>query len=164
MKKSVFTALALLLALTACSQQQTAAPPPQAITDASKGYYCTMNLAEHNGPKAQVFHQSDPGKAVWFSTVRQMLGYLKHPGEPRDILAIYVTDMSKVKDWNVPNADNDWIDAKTAYYVIDSKFIGGMGFADALPFSDQTAAQAYVKQNGGRVLRMEEIPDSYIYQ
>ena len=123
-----------------------------------------MNLSEHNGPKAQIFHESDPSKPVWFSTVRQVFGYVNHPGEPHDISAIYVTDMGKVKDWNTPNADNEWIDAKTAYYVIDSKFIGCMGFADALPFSDKSRAEAYARENGGRVLGFDEIPDSYIYQ
>lgn len=71
-----------------------------------------MNLTEHNGPKAQIFLNGKPDKPVWFSTIKQMFGYTKLPEEPKGIHAIYVTDMGKVKDWEKPNADAEWIDAK----------------------------------------------------
>ena len=41
-----------------------------------------------------------------------MFGYTKLPEEPKGIHVIYVTDMGKVKDWEKPNADTEWIDAK----------------------------------------------------
>ena len=53
--------------LAACSKTETtsAPPPPQAITEQAKGYYCTMNLNEHYGGKAQIFVQSQPDKPDW---------------------------------------------------------------------------------------------------
>lgn len=39
-----------------------------------------------------------------------------------------------------PNADTEWIDAKSLY-VIDSGFIGGMGAEDALPFGNKEQAE-----------------------
>ena len=154
------------LLLAACSKTETtsAPPPPQAITEQAKGYYCTMNLNEHYGGKAQIFVQSQPDKPYWFSTVNQAIGFTRHPGEPKDITAIYVTDMSKVTDWHNPNADSAWIDAKTAYYVIDSKFIGGMGTVDALPFSDIVKAQDFIHKNGGKMVKFDEVPDEFIYK
>ena len=45
-----------------------------------------------------------------------------------------------------PNADTEWIDAKKAYYVIESSFIGGMGAEDALPFADKAQAEKFAKE------------------
>jgi len=67
MKKLIATLL-LATALAACGGENgnTAAnkPQPQVISDAAKGYYCTMNLPEHNGPKAQIFLESKPDEAL----------------------------------------------------------------------------------------------------
>ena len=92
------------------------------------------------------------------STVNQAFGFTRHPGEPKDIAAIYVTDLGQ------PNPDNAWIDAKTAYYVIESKFVSGMKTVDSVPFSDLAKAEAFAKENGGRVIRFDEMPDEWIYK
>ena len=141
--KKTLSALFTVLLLAACGgkSENTAPPAPQQITDASVGHYCTMNLSEHNGPKAQIFLNGKPDRPVWFSTIKQMFGYTKLPEEPKGISMIYVTDMGKVTDWTNPNADNAWIDAKKAYYVIESGFVGGMGAEDALPFADKAQAE-----------------------
>lgn len=164
MKK--ITILLATVLLAACSQTETASapPPPQAITEQAKGYYCTMNLTEHSGGKAQIFTESQPDKPYWFSTVNQAIGFTRHPGEPKDITAIYVTDMGKVSDWDNPHADNDWIDAKKAYYVIDSPFIGGMGTVDSLPFADLAKAQEFVQKKGGKIVSFDEVPNDFIYK
>ena len=168
--KKLFTALLLATALAACGGESsnTAAnkPQPQAISDAAKGYYCTMNLPEHNGPKAQIFLESKPSEPLWFSTVTQIFNFVRHPGEPKDIAAIYVTDMSDAtaEDWEKPITTNaKWIDARTAHYVIESRYIGGMGTQDAIPFSDMAKAQAFVAKNGGRLVSFDDVPDSFVY-
>lgn len=112
MRKILLTTFTLI-ALAACSKQDNSPPPaPQQISDSAVGHYCSMNLTEHNGPKAQIFLNGKPDKPVWFSTIKQMFGYTKLPEEPKGIHVIYVTDMGKVKDWEKPNADAEWIDAK----------------------------------------------------
>ena len=127
MKKILPVLLAALL-LSACPKEDDTPPPePQQISDRAVGHYCSMNLTEHNGPKAQIYLNGKPDRPVWFSTIKQMFGYTKLPEEPKGIHVIYVTDMGKVKDWSKPNADAAWIDGKKAYYVIESGFIGGMG-------------------------------------
>ncbi|MDO5356306.1 MAG: nitrous oxide reductase accessory protein NosL [Conchiformibius sp.] len=145
-------------------RENTPPPPPQAVGAESVGHYCTMNLNEHKGPKGQVFHYSDPSKPVWFSTVNQVFGYLRHPGEPRDVSAVYVSDMGKVSDWQQADAGNHWLDAHHAFYVIESPFVGGMGAPDALPFAQRAQAQAFADKNGGRVVTFDEMPDSFIYR
>ena len=97
MRKILFTAFTIL-ALSACSKEENTPPPtPQQISDSAVGHYCSMNLTEHNGPKAQIFLNGKPDKPVWFSTIKQMFGYTKLPEEPKGIHAIYVTDMAKSK-------------------------------------------------------------------
>lgn len=157
---------ACIAALTACGAKQESAPlpEPQAISNESVGHYCTMNLAEHVGPKAQIFLNGKPDKPVWFSTIKQMFGYTKLPEEPKGIAAIYVTDMGQVSDWSKPNADAAWIDAKKAYYVIESGFIGGMGAEDALPFADKAKAEQFVKEKGGKVVQFDNMPEAYIFK
>ena len=168
--KKLLATLLLATALAACGGESSNSaenkPQPQAISDDAKGYYCTMNLPEHNGPKAQIFLESKPDEALWFSTVTQIFNFVRHPGEPKDIAAIYVTDMSDATDadWEKPLTTNaKWIDARTAHYVIESRYIGGMGTQDAIPFSDMAKAQEFVNKNGGRIVKFDDVPDSFIY-
>ncbi|MCF7530446.1 nitrous oxide reductase accessory protein NosL [Neisseria sp. ZJ104] len=166
MIKHTICACGLAATLAACGSKTETAPPPapQSISSESIGHYCTMNLAEHIGPKAQIFLNGKPDKPVWFSTIKQMFGYTKLPEEPKGIAVIYVTDMGQVGDWNKPNADGAWIDAKKAYYVIESGFIGGMGAEDALPFADKAKAEQFAQEKGGRVVGFDDMPEAYIFQ
>lgn len=163
--RNLLSALAVS-ALAACSGSQNAdapPPPPQQIQPQAVGHYCGMFLNEHDGPKAQIQLKSKK-EPVWFTTVLQMFSYTKLPEEPKDIAAIYVNDMSKVKDWNKPNADESWIDAKQAHYVIESNFVSSMKTKEAIPFSQKTDADAFAAKNGGKVVGFNEVPDSYIFQ
>ena len=168
--KKLLATLLLATALAACDGESNAPaadkPQPQTISDAAKGYYCTMNLPEHSGPKAQIFLESKPSEPLWFSTVTQIFNFVRHPGEPKDIAAIYVTDMSDAtaEDWEKPITTNaKWIDARTANYVIESRYIGGMGTQDAIPFSNMEKAQEFVAKNGGRIVKFDDVPDSFVY-
>lgn len=146
--------IALALLAAGCSKEETAsAPPPQAIAGDSTGYYCGMLLGEHAGPKGQILLVS--GKApVWFSSVRDTLTFLRLPEEPKDIAAIYVSDMAKAPSWEQPGADN-WIAAADALFVVGSDREGGMGGAEAVPFGSRQAADAFVKDHGGQVVSFE---------
>ena len=56
------------------------------------------------------------------------------------------------------------MDAYQAYYVIESRFIGGMGAEDALPFADKAQAEAFAAKNGGKVVAFNEMPEEYIFR
>jgi copper chaperone NosL len=147
--------LALALLTPGCSKEDTASiPQPQAIATDSTGYYCGMLLSEHAGPKGQILLQS--GKApVWFSSVRDTFTFLRLPEEPKDIAAIYVSDMAKAPSWEHPGESN-WIIAADAVFVVGSDREGGMGGAEAVPFGTQAAADAFAAEHGGRVVGFEE--------
>ena len=83
------------------------------------------------------------------------------PEEPKDIRAIYVSDMAKAPNWDKPGANN-WVDAKQASFVIGSRMKGGMGGDEAVPFSDRSAAEKFAAENGGRVVAFAEVPKDYV--
>lgn len=124
------------------------------------GYYCGMPLADHDGPKGQV-HLESRDQPLWFSSVRDAIAFMRLPEEPRDITAVYVNDMGRARSWDEPGAGT-WIDARTAWYVIDSRQRGGMGVAEAIPFSERALAQDFQSRHGGKLARLEQIPDAYV--
>lgn len=154
-------ALAASLFLSACNGQEEAAmPPPFPLTEEAMGRYCGMNVLEHAGPKGQIILQHIP-EAIWFSSARDTLAFTMLPEEPRDIAAIYVSDMGKAPSWDEPGAEN-WVDAKKAFFVIGSSQRGGMGAEEAVPFSVESDAKVFAEKHGGRLVRFDEMPKDYI--
>jgi len=154
-------AFALLagLALAACREEaETAAA--HALTDDAIGRYCGMMLTEHEGPKGQILLEGSD-EPVWFSSARDTVAFTFLPEEPKDIAAIYVSDMGKAPSWAAPGADN-WTDARTASFVIGSSAEGGMGGAEAVPFADPAAAAAFAAAHGGEVVAFDAIPPDYV--
>jgi copper chaperone NosL len=156
-------ALALLgpLALAGCGEKEVAQlPPPHRMTAELIGHYCGMNVLEHPGPKGHIFAASliEP---VWFSSVRDTIAFTMLPDEPKDIQAIYVSDMGKAPSWDKPGADN-WVEARKALFVIGSRVKGGMDNDEPVPFSDRAAAEKFAAENGGRVVAFSEIPRDYV--
>jgi copper chaperone NosL len=153
-----FPACALLLIgllfLTACSKEENGeVPPPVATAPDATGHYCGMLLAEHAGPKGQILLASGD-KPVWFTSVRDTFAFLSLPEEPKDIAAVYVSDMAKAPSWEKPG-DTNWILADKAVYVIESDQVGGMGGAEAVPFGDEAAAKSFVGEHGGRIVGLD---------
>ncbi|MCQ0093155.1 nitrous oxide reductase accessory protein NosL [Roseovarius sp. M141] len=153
---------AALLALTACKEETAQDTSPLPLTPAAVGHYCQMNLLEHDGPKAQAHLAGLPGAPLFFSQVRDVIAYLRMPEQSHAVLAIWVNDMGAPgAAWDAPGAAN-WIDAKDAHYVVGGRAIGGMGAPEIVPFSDPADAAEFAGINGGRVLELDEIPDSAV--
>jgi len=150
-----FALLLVALGAAACSKEEAGkAPPALAITDDATGYYCGMLLTEHPGPKGQIQLQS--GKSpVWFSSVRDTFTFLRLPEEPKDVIAIYVSDMAKAPSWEEPGSSN-WIAASDAMFVVGSDREGGMGGAEAVPFGARGAAEKFIAEHGGKIVDFEE--------
>ncbi|PWF21613.1 copper resistance protein CopZ [Corticimicrobacter populi] len=148
--------------LAACSDDTGAGeqPPPHAITEEAVGYFCSMNLLEHSGPKGQVLVPGED-RPVWFSTVRQTVAYTMLPESPRVLSAVYVSDLSAVEDWRRVNPDA-WVEARSAWFVVESEATGGMGGEDPMPFSDRSKAEQFAQRHGGRVLAFDALTEDYI--
>jgi copper chaperone NosL len=151
---------ALLLA-GGCDEREAAeVPPPRAMTAEAVGNYCGMNVLEHPGPKGQIILESvlEP---LWFSSARDTFAFTMLPEEPKDIRAIYVSDMGKAGSWEAPGADN-WVEARQAVFVVGSRVRGGMGADEVVPFSERAAAERFAADNGGRVVGFADVPRKYV--
>jgi copper chaperone NosL len=152
----------LLLGLAGCKPEATTtAPAPQEVSDSAKGEFCGMLLTEHSGPKGQIFVRGQAAP-FWFASVRDTLAFLRLPEMPKNVVAIYVNDMGRARNWDQPEPGT-WVDARRALYVIGSRRRGGMDTEEAVPFAVPAAAQRFAEANGGRVVRLADIPDSYIF-
>lgn len=161
--KTVRFALVLVasLLLAACeNEQQAEMPPPFSLTAEAMGRYCGMNVLEHAGPKGQIILRQIP-EAIWFSSARDTVAFTMLPDEPKEIAAIYVSDMGRAPSWDKPGAEN-WVDARKAIFVIGSARRGGMGAEEAVPFSEEAAARDFASSNGGEVVKFDDLPESYI--
>ena len=158
----LLAAFAGALALAGCNDQKTAEapPPPVELTAVAIGHYCGMNVLEHTGPKGQIILASRK-EPVWFSSARDAISFTMLPEEPKDISAIYVSDMAKAPNWDEPGTSN-WVDARKAFFVIGSRMKGGMGADEAVPFSDKNAAETFATENGGRVMAFADVPKDYV--
>lgn len=97
---------------------------------------------------------------MWFTSVRDALAFTRLPEEPKNVVAIYVTDMGRA-EWDNPD-DSTWIDARSALYVVGSNRAGGMGGAEVVPFSRREDADTFARQYGGSVQGFDQIPDDRI--
>ncbi len=150
-------AILLALSLSACKEDTGSAeiPAPASLNAEAAGYYCQMNILEHDGPKGQIFLAGLPAP-LWFSQVRDGLAYVLSPEQEGEILVLYVNDMGKAASWSEPGEDN-WIMAQDAYYVVGSDARGGMGAPEIVPFGEAAAAAEFAASRGGEVLRMNDI-------
>jgi copper chaperone NosL len=69
--------------------------------------------------------------------------------------------MGAAPSWEEPGATN-WIDARKAFFVIESRRRGGMETDEAVPFGDRAAADAFAAENAGRVVSFDQIPKDYV--
>lgn len=150
-----------VLGLAGCGEQQSEAPPaPHVLTSDAVGHYCGMDLLEHTGPKGQIILASQSAP-VWFSSARDAFSYTMLDEEAKDVRAVYVSDMGRAPTWEKPGADN-WIEAREALFVIESRKQGGMGAPETIPFSDRADAEKFVAENGGRIVAFAEVPQDYV--
>ena len=98
------------LVLAGCNRDgsDSVMPPPVALNSDAMGVFCGMNVLEHPGPKGQIITASriDP---YWFTSVRDAVAFTLMPDQPRDIRAIYVSDMARAPSWEEPGTSG-WAD------------------------------------------------------
>ena len=105
------------LALAGCNDKKTAEASAAARAHGERH----RQLLRHEragapGPKGQIILASRI-EPVWFSSARDAFSFTMLPEEPKDIRAIYVSDMARAPSWEKPGANN-WVDAKQALFVV----------------------------------------------
>jgi copper chaperone NosL len=150
------TLLLTLVSLVSCGKSDnTAMPAAQELTRDAIGYYCMMTVVEHQGPKGQIILR-DMQEPLWFTSVRDTLAFTVLPGEPKNIAAIYVTDIGKAS-WDSPEPGT-WVDARSAWFVVGSDADGGMGAPELVPFGVKDDALMFSQEHGGKVYGFSSIP------
>ena len=138
------------LLLTACGEPAKPALPREIAADTS----CALDgmvLLDFPGPKAQIHY--DQGEPDFFCDTREMFSILLRPEQKKRVVAVYTQDMGKA-DWTRP--EGQWIDARTAFYVIGSPRRGSMG--PTVPsFAREADASKFAEQYGGKVLKFAEV-------
>ena len=155
-------ALLVLLVLAACDDaEQVAGPPPREPGRGDVGNYCGMVLVEHPGPKAQIFLASRAEPVVVHPGARRhrvhppargAARHHRHLGQrhgPHDQLA------GSARPAPGPTRAAPGSSSQ-------SSRAGGMGAPEAVPFGTEPPARAFAAAHGGRVVRLDEIPDDYV--
>jgi copper chaperone NosL len=138
------------LLLTACGKPTSSAQP----LEIGQGTSCALDgmvLLDFPGPKAQIHY--DHGEPDFFCDTREMFSILLRPEQKKRVVAVYTQDMGKA-DWTKP--EGQWIDAKTAFYVVGSTRRGSMG-PTVGTFAAEADAQKFAGQYGGQVLRFDQV-------
>lgn len=150
MKVKHVAVLAILAALAGCSKDvaQAVAKEPGADTACSLD---GMVLKDYPGPKAQIHYAE--GAPEYFCDLMELFGMLLAPEQKRPVAGVFVQDVGKTA-WERP--EGNWIDARSAIYVVGSKKPGSMGPTFGA-FSSVPDAEAFVQKEGGKVLRFEQI-------
>lgn len=143
--------LPLLAALTACNPGEESSAQPVAITAGTACSLDGMILADFPGPKGQIHYAS--GDPDFFCDTMELFSIYLQPEQQKRITGIYTQDMAKTS-WEKP--ENNWIDARQAYYVLGSSQHGSMGPTLA-SFGTQEGAKSFADQYGGKLLRFEEV-------
>ncbi len=142
--------IAFLLALDGCGKSSTSQTPAE-ITDNTICALDGMLLRDYPGHKAQIRYADGPPE--FFCDTVEIFAMVLRPEQVRHIEAVYTQDMGRA-DWNDPR--DNWIDAKSAYYVWGGRLKGSMGPTFAA-FARREDAEKFSREQGGRVLQFSEV-------
>lgn len=120
----------------------------------NKNHICAsdnMIIINYNGPKAQILWNDN--SRSFYCEVKEAFYDNLDKIKRKNIKAFYVQDFSDLK-WG--SYLDKWILAKDAYYVIDSNKDGAMGIT-YVPFSNFDFANAFLKENGGKLIKFDDI-------
>lgn len=158
--KTIFFLSFIFLLSCGGNSGSKAKPSPANLDENDVGYYMMMIVADHAGPKAQLW-LDDKQKPLWFVDVRDAIKFRRTPEEPDNISAIYVHDMSN--NLNYRDVKDVWVELDKAVFVINSKKMGGMGMPETIPFSDAKSAHSFIEKNGGEFVNSaKDVPEEYL--
>ncbi|MFP4609757.1 MAG: nitrous oxide reductase accessory protein NosL [Thiohalophilus sp.] len=146
---------AALLLAGGCDRgdESARAHEPVPISQGDECHVCGMTINNHPGPKAQAFIR-DKATPFKYCSTRDLFSHVLQPEVRSRISQIYTHDMGST-EWDAP-ANDAFTDAREAWYVINHPRKGAMGPTLA-SFADKSAAEDFIEQHGGEIVRFDEI-------
>ena len=146
---------AVLLLLSGCDRGDKSAQShdPVPISNGDECHVCGMTINNYPGPKGQAFirNHSTPFK---YCSTRDLFSHILQPEVRSRITQIYTHDMGST-EWDTPS-NTAFTDARQAWFVINHPMKGAMGPTLA-SFAEKTAAENFVEQHGGKIVRFDDI-------
>lgn len=146
-------AIALLAGCNAATDSGTAAQQALAIESRDECHLCGMLIANFPGPKGEAYGRGET-EVKKFCSTRDLFAWALDPEYRHRVESIFVHDMA-VTPWDHPD-DETFVDARSAWYVINHRQPGAMGPTLA-SFSREDHARAFAEQYGGKLKRFDEI-------
>lgn len=145
--------VALLAGCNDATDAQSVAQQAVAIESRDECHLCGMIIANFPGPKGEAYSRGELAVKKFCST-RDLFAWALDPEHSHRVESIFVHDMA-VTPWDHPD-DETFIDARSAWYVIDHGRAGAMGPTLA-SFADEAHARAFATEYGGELKRFDEI-------
>ncbi len=147
--------LLLVIILSGCEKSETdkQAMPPVPINPGDECHVCGMIITNYPGPKGELYVRGQQQPYKYCST-RDLFSHYLQPEMKIATSKIYVHDMAET-NWTNPE-DNAFVDARSAWYVIEQPMRGAMGPTLA-SFANKSDAEKFVQQHGGRIISFDEI-------
>ena len=133
---------------------------PRAVPEAARCPVCGMYPARYLKWGSQIIYAD--GATHFFDSPADLMLFLREPARyakdhtaaiPREeIAALYVTDYG----------GGQWVPAREAFFVLGSSIKGPMRSPDLPAFADETAAQAFIAEQGGRALHFDQVDASVV--
>lgn len=147
MKRIICIFLLLFINIAVAATQHNAIPLTREHVCALDG----MILMDHAGPKAQIIWKD--GKRTFYCDVREAFTVWLDPIQQKRINQFFIQNFDSL-EWGAHTGN--WINAKAAYFVIDSRKRGAMGLS-YVPFSKKSEAETFQKKEGGKVVTFDEM-------
>jgi copper chaperone NosL len=118
---------------------------------------CGMYPARYPRWAAQLIFKD--GKALFFDSPLELFRFLldmRHYHDahgPDDVARAYVSDAG----------DGRWVSIVEAHFVEGSELLGPMHNPDLPAFAEREAAEAFVAERGGRLLRVEQVTQDLLH-
>ncbi|MCY0885971.1 MAG: nitrous oxide reductase accessory protein NosL [Firmicutes bacterium] len=134
-------------------------PPPRPLQASTTCRLDGMFLEGHPGPHAELIYRD--GHTDFFCNPWELFDYYYSPDRPHQhgsVAALYVQNMGAAR-W--ANPQGHWILAQKAFFVVGDHRPTDMGYV-FVPFATRSAAEAFARQWGGKVLSFSQITPAVV--